>query len=152
MLMHKINKRRIVRLKKHYLKHKITNESSFKENLDLLKKEMLFLFQKKHLAKDVKFLRKMAIHIKQLHFDAKHAIKSESKQQAQEVEHFLSTPMGAPFISGVTLTQAADSFSEQNPKESDLSTLLESFASYGQHYSTQLLRSLLIQANKLSTN
>jgi hypothetical protein len=121
------------------------NSCSFKEHLDVIKKEMFFLFNKNHLAKDVKFLRKMAINIKQLHYDAKLAKKTaEWKHQAKEIEHFLSTPIGAPFISTITLTQAADTFSEQNPKESDLSLLLEDFAKYGQHYATQLLRALLL--------
>ncbi len=123
-------------------KNKTSN--SFEEHLDIIKKEMLFLFQKNHLAKDIKFLRKMAINIKHLHFDAKNAKKnSQWKQQAKDIEHFLSTPIGAPFISSITLTQAADNFSEQNPKESDLSILLEDFGKYGRHYAAQLLRAVL---------
>lgn len=135
-----------VNLKKQTIKH---STCSFKEHLDIIKKEMLFLFQRGHLAKDAKFLRKMAINIKQLHFDAKKTNKrSEYKQQAIEVEHFLSTPIGAPFVSAITLLQAADSFSEQNPKESDLSHLLEDFAQYGKHYASQLLRALLLSQRK----
>jgi|GEM_PF-1464644 len=146
MLMQENRKIRIVRFKKQpdqiKTKNKISN--SFKEHLDIIRKEMLYLFQRNQLSKDVKFLRKMAINIKQLHFDAKNAKKTaEWKQQARDIEHFLSTPIGAPFVSAITLTQAADNFSEQNPKESDLSILLEDFGKYGQHYATQLLRALL---------
>jgi hypothetical protein len=111
--------------------------NSFKEHLEIIKNEMIFLFQKNHLAKDVKFLRKMAINIKQLHYDAK-------RTKNKEIEHFLSTPLGAPFISASTLIHAADTFSDQNPKESDLSLLLEDFAKYGKHYATELLRALLL--------
>ncbi len=138
-----MQKRRIIEFKNSKIQKQ--NTCSFKEHLDILKKEMLFLFNKHHLAKDVKFLRKMAINIKQLHYDAKNAKKTaEWKHQAKEIEHFLSTPIGAPFVSPLTLTQASDSFSQQNPKESDLSILLEDFAKYGQHYATQLLRALIL--------
>jgi hypothetical protein len=146
MLIQENRKRRIVRFKnqtdKIITKNKILN--SFEEHLDIIRKEMLCLFQRNYLSKDIKFLRKMAINIKQLHFDAKNAKKTaEWKHQATDIEHFLSTPIGAPFVSAITLTQAADNFSEQNPKESDLSILLEDFGKYGQHYATQLLRGLL---------
>lgn len=145
MLMQEVRKRRVVRLKNQNNQIKKQNTCSFKEHLEIIKKEMISLFQRSHLAKDAKFLRKMAINIKQLHYDAKKARKSkECKRQAKEVEHFLSTPIGAPFISTITLTQAADNFSVQHPKESDLSLLLEDFAKYGKHYATQLLRALLL--------
>jgi hypothetical protein len=151
VLMQENQKRRIVRLKKQSNQFKNMNICSFIEHLEIIKKEMLFLFQGSHLAKDAKFLRKMAINIKQLHFDAKKTSKSsEHRQQAIEVEHFLSTPIGAPFVSAITLLQAADSFSEQHPKESDLSHLLEDYAKYGKHYASQLLRALLLSQRKRS--
>ena len=149
MLMKEKSIKRDVTLKKQNNIIKKQNPCSFKEHLDIIKKEMLFLFQRGQLAKDAKFLRKMAINIKQLHFDAKKTNKqSEYRQQAIEVEHFLSTPIGAPFVSAITLLQAADSFSDQNPKESDLSQLLEDFAKYGKHYASQLLRALLLSQRK----
>ncbi len=87
----------------------------------------------------------MAINIKQVHFDAKNAKHIPAlKQRARAIEHFLSTPIGAPFIGNLTLTKAADTFSEQNPKESDLSQLLGDFATFGKHYATQLLRVFLL--------
>ena len=151
MLMQERHKIRIVTMKNKSNSIKKHKTSSFKEHLDIIKKEMLFLFQRGHLAKDAKFLRKMAINIKQLHFDVKKTDKSsEHREQAVEVEHFLSTPIGAPFVSPITLLQAADSFSEQNPKESDLSRLLEDFAKYGKHYASQLLRALLLSQRKRS--
>lgn len=96
-----------------------------KENLEVLKNEMLSLFKEKQLAKDAKFLRKMAINIKHLHYSVNQALaQAKCPVQAKKIEHFLSTPLRGP----ITLSQAADTFSEQHPKESDLSYLLESAA------------------------
>ncbi len=93
-----------------------------KENLEILKNEMSFLFKEKHLAKDAKFLRKMAINIKHLHYNVKRAIaQAKCPAHVKKIEHFLSTPMRGP----ITLSEAAATFSEQHPKESDLSHLLE---------------------------
>lgn len=117
------------------------SENNFKEHLDIIKTEMFKLLKKSQLAKDVTFLRKMAVNLKQLHYEAKKVKKFKLHHLlAQEVEHFLTTPLGAPFISRSTWIQAVDSFSIQNPTDSDLSLLLADFARYGAYYALQLLR------------
>jgi hypothetical protein len=105
------------------------NEFSFVEHFDIIKKEISLLFQKNSLAKDVKYLRKMAINIKQLHHDAKNAQScAHLKVHAKAVEGILSKPIEALGLGKMALTQAADSFSEQHPGESDLSQLLSNKA------------------------
>lgn len=129
-------------------KRSVNINFSYKEHLDLIKRELVFLFQGNHLAKDIKFLRKMAINIKQLHFDARIAKHLEEfKHHAKAVDHFLSTPIGAPFVGKITLTKAAETFSEQDPQDSDLSHLLMDFAKYGKSYATQLLRVFILKQN-----
>ncbi len=98
------------------------------------------LIHRPHLAKDSRFLRRMAINIKQLHHDAKKTqFQGNLPMLAKQVAHFLSTPLGAPFVAKETLVQAAYLFSEQEPKESDLSAMLGEFAYYGARYPMQLL-------------
>lgn len=141
---------RIDRLKKSSKsKQKKQNKTPLEEISELMKKDFLLLFHNSNLLKDVKFLRKMAINIKQLHYDAKNARNSvQLKHCAKNIEHFLTTPIGAPFVADLTLTQAADSFSEQNPKESDLSLLLADFVAYGNTIQTQLTTWLSIRVGR----
>lgn len=67
----------------------------------------------------------MALSIKQLNY-----VASKAGYKGKLLRHFLSTPWGAPFVGGCTLLEAADHFSEQEPKFSDLAELLEQFVSY----------------------
>ena len=102
-------------------------KNHFKESLDVIKTEMLHLCEEEGLAKDAKFLRKMAINIKHLDYNVKKAITApKCSAHAKKIAHFLSTPMQASPGSPITLSKAADTFSEQNPLESDLSHLLAS--------------------------
>lgn len=71
------------------------------------------------LAKDAKFLRMCAILITELYYKAKnYPFPSRIKKNAKQVIELLTTPFQA-----ASLIQAAHLFSEQNPKESDLSMI-----------------------------
>ena len=143
MLTIQKHKRRIVHFKKP---QKIKKESpllilSLEENIKRLKQDYLILFTKMQLAKDLKFLRRIAINIKHSYYDARQA-KHQRRfvSAALKLCHFLSTPLGAPFVTKTTLVNAAFHFSEQDPQHSDLSEILTDFAKYGSSYSEQILR------------
>lgn len=142
MLGTKNRKRRIININKHphLRKSKCPTVCPFKDHLEQMNKEWQALIHRSYLAKDPKFLRRMAIHIKQLHHDAKNMQKKENFQGlSQRIAHFLSTPLGAPFVSKETLVKAAYLYSEQVPEESDLCIILSEFALYGAFYPMQLL-------------
>jgi hypothetical protein len=135
MLDTKNHKRRIVHFaKKPLLKKETRSCSHFKEELKRFQGDWEHLFEKETLATDHKFLRKMAIAIKQMQHEAK-----SCEASGEKVRHFLETPIGAPFVSKITLAQAADRYSEQEPKHSDLSELLRTFARYSKHFHFQIL-------------
>lgn len=71
------------------------------------------------LAKDAKFLRMCAILITELYYKAKnYPFPPRIKKSAKQAIELLTTPFQT-----TTLIQAARLFSEQNPKESDLSII-----------------------------
>lgn len=113
-------------------KRRITNikRNPLSEHIEQMNKDWKALFASPELAKDFKFLRRMAINIKQLHHDAKRTSEfGELKTLAGQITQFLSTPLGAPFRAKETLVRAADLFSVQDPQDSDLSEILQKFTS-----------------------
>lgn len=73
----------------------------------------------------------MAINIKQIQHDVKKAKHPRNwEASAHELAHFLSTPVGAPFVAELTLIEAADNYSQQEPQYSDLSELLSVFSRF----------------------
>jgi hypothetical protein len=130
-------KRRIIHINtdSNLRKIKYPTPCSFQEHLGQMSKDWQALIHKPQLASDARFLRRMAINIKHLHYDA----KKKQKEGALRIAHFLSTPLGAPFVTKETLLKAAYLFSEQDPKESDLCMILKEFATYGVRYPMHLL-------------
>lgn len=94
-------------------------------HLSQLQRDFSALFEDKSLAKDAQFLRRVAITIKHLHYDAMR------NPMTDEVQTFLTTSLGDFQVSEMTLLDAADSYSEQDPKHSDLSELLSEIATFG---------------------
>jgi hypothetical protein len=142
MLNTKNRKRRIIHFKTYMACRKIKNSEPcpFRDHLEQMKRDWLALINRLHLAKDTQFLRRMAINIKHLHHDALHSKRiDELRTLASQIEHFLSTPLGAPFVAKETLVKAAYLFSEQDPKDSDLSEILGEFSHYGACFPMQLL-------------
>jgi hypothetical protein len=94
-------------------------------HLSQLQRDFAALFEDKRLAKDAQYLRRVAITIKHLHYDAMR------NPMTDEVLEFLTTTFGDFQVSAMTLLDAADSYSEQDPKHSDLSELLVEIAGFG---------------------
>ncbi len=124
MLALKVQKRRII----HFTKKSLLNRGKpthpgLKEELKRFKRDWEDLFEKESLARDMKFLRRMAIAIKQLQY---HAANSKDRFGGERLYHFLSTPIGE-----TTLIEAADKYSDQDPRHSDLAELLGDVAKHG---------------------
>lgn len=74
---------------------------------------------------DPSLLRKMAQDIQNLDKVSKEAGKFQRlKEISQLIHHLLCTPWGAPFTVSTTLLEAATAYSFQEPKRSDLCSLL----------------------------
>ncbi|MBS0650633.1 MAG: hypothetical protein JSR93_05680 [Verrucomicrobia bacterium] len=116
-------------------------KEKLKEPLLSMHKELLDLFAQPHLAKDHRFLSRFAIRVQQLNHDATLACRHrKTRKVAEQVRHYLNTPLGAPFVIRTSLTRAALTFSEQDPHLSDLSEILREMAKYGPKFNLQLMR------------
>ncbi|MBX9743728.1 MAG: hypothetical protein K2X08_00785 [Chlamydiales bacterium] len=124
---------------KHNIKTK--SETNLKKNLIILKKEIDNLLVSPELANQPKFLRRIALSILEIAYCAKQAKTFKDQAvNAEQIEHFLTTPLGAPFVAKTTLATAALNFSEQDPLTSDLHEILREIAAYGPKFTLQLLR------------
>jgi hypothetical protein len=126
-------KRKSVHIKRCVVLKKIekNKSGSFIESFIRLKTDWNQLLNDEYFATDFKFLLRMAINIKQICHDAKKSKHPKTwKEEVDQLSYFLSTPVGAPFVSRVTLLQAADNFSEQEPRHSDLAQLLSDFSKF----------------------
>ncbi len=136
MTTYKINKRRII-----HIAQLRKQRPNFKEGLQAIQKDFVNLLSQPELAKNLRYLRRISISIKQLQHDAQAAkAHPEMRQAAEQVHHFLCTPLGAPFVAKTTLARAAETVSEQEPHLSDLSEILQEMSKYGPKFSLQLLR------------
>jgi hypothetical protein len=99
-------------------------QKSFVDSLLKLKQDWNHLLHCHALAKDPKFLRRMAINIQQIHYDVQTKQLKNWQNEAEALLHFLSTPLGAPFVAKMTFLEAVEKFGEQDPISSDLSELL----------------------------
>ena len=116
-------------------------KEGLKEPLLSLHKELLDLFAHPHLAKDHRYLSRFAIRVQQLNHDAALACPHrKTGKVAEQVRHYLNTPLGAPFVIRTSLVKAALTFSEQDPHLSDLSEILQEMAKYGPKFNLQLMR------------
>lgn len=87
------------------------------------------------------FLDRLASDIITLNDDA-HALEEDEEwsDTAHTVTHLLGTPWGAPFVSNLTLLDAALSYQSQDPEESDLGHMMEDFSRYGHQFENQLFK------------
>jgi hypothetical protein len=96
-----------------------------KENLARFQQDCSHLAGRTALAAEPKFLLRMAIMIKQLYFDAAKVQKEEElKVVARRIHSFLSKPWELP-LGKRSFLEAADTYSHQHPRYSDLSQLLD---------------------------
>jgi hypothetical protein len=112
-------------------------------DLERLIQDFQQLKQSPSLCRDPRFLCRMATDLKQLSHDAALGLRiSTLKKKARLIRHLLTTPFGAPYVSRMTFLEAADIFSEQEPRHSDLANLLQNSLTYGCKFEKQI-RSLI---------
>jgi hypothetical protein len=133
----KIRKRRIINFKKPASARK---NCSFQEHVDQMHRDWHALMNSSDLAKDPRFLRKMAINIMHLHHIAKKKGNSGNGHLiAKQIADFFSMPLDAPIAEKESLVHAAYLFGEQEPIESDLSRILHQFTVHSHQNPVQLL-------------
>ncbi len=88
---------------------------------------------------DPSFLEQFATDIIVLDQDASSARRiSACKQTASMVQHLLTTPWGAPFISDKTLLEAAKEFKESPEIPSTFFQMVENFAKFEATFESQI--------------
>ena len=121
-MIEKTIKRRKVNIKRSAIK-KIEGKS-FIESLTKLKQDWKHLLKCNALSKDAKFLRRMALNIKQIHYDIKQSKHPKGwESETEKLLKLLSTTE-----TKVSLLEAADKFGDQEPSQSDLAELMGAFA------------------------
>jgi len=121
--------------KKKSLK-KNSKKKELKEDLQKFSQDCEKILAHHELVEDVDFLHKFAEDIKYLDEDASLFEKDPS---AKMIHYYLSTPMGAPFVSTKTLLEAASSYRHQDPLESDLHELVDGMIHFGVQKKNPLL-------------
>lgn len=118
---------------KNMISNKKEKEASFfKDEASLIKNELEKLICDQKILHDVQYLRKLAICIKQIQYNAKRlSLNPKIRKKAKAIERFLQTPLIHPFTEKMSLAEAAISFSVQDPSHSDLKEILQEIASQG---------------------
>lgn len=116
-----VKKRRILHFPQYIpLKTRRKQTLSLERGVVEFKREWDALLKNRELAADAKFLRRLAIAVKQMHTLALNS--KEQEKIVADVQTFLAISCGE-----TTLLQAADSYGEEEPRNSDLSQLLSEF-------------------------
>ncbi len=98
---------------------------SFKNEISIIKSEFEKMLSDSLIINDIKYLRKIAIYIKQIQYNAKRlSLHPKLRRKAKAIERFLETPLIHPFTEKMSLAEAAISFSVQDPGHSDLREIL----------------------------
>jgi|SRR3989304_7801798 len=127
--------RRLSFIRKFVLKRKRlkTVEMSFIQTRHQMKADLSALFSSQSFAADLKLIYRIALNTRQLNHDARRLpYSSRHRISAKKVLHFISTPWGDPFNGKISLLEAADKFTEQDPQYSDLYHWLSQLSSFGE--------------------
>ncbi len=116
---------------------------TLREDLHKLEKDWEILLTHKEELTNPLFLTNIAQDIKQLSTDSENAEKVEELwEEAHLIQHFLRTPWGAPFVSDMTLLEAAQAYDIQDPLASDLCHLMDEFVMHSSLTENQFLNLL----------
>ena len=97
----------------------------FKKDLDNFNYDMHDLIDQKEKVEEIPFLQKIASDIIDLYEDSISVEKIVP--EAHDIYHLIATPIGAPYVSDMTLLQAAMDFSYQDPQNSSMKKMLQNF-------------------------
>jgi hypothetical protein len=134
--------RRRALLLKNFAQRKktFTREFRFKEALKYVKIDLEHVLSNKQIMPDLQYLRRLCINIKQLSHEASKIKDNEkSRASAERALQFVKIAWGAPHISTISLLEASDHFSHQDPFDSDLFHLLSTLSWYGPTYKKLIL-------------
>lgn len=105
---------------------------NFHDDWEALYKDEAALSNKENLSK-------FALDIQKLLVDAKKLMHhKEYEEQSEIVISLLTTPWGAPFVSKITLHEAAKSYKDEESEDSALFHLLKDFMNYKSVFNNQL--------------
>jgi len=112
-----------------------------KQDLEKVSHDWEELIGEETLSHNEEFLDQVAHDLISLNEDAK-ALESDEdfNESAEVITHLLETPWGAPFVSNLTLLDAALNYEDQDPLQSDLCHLMEDFTRYGHQFENQLFK------------
>ncbi len=109
-------------------------EEEFKKDLKKFSHDCEDLLEKESLYENSDFLNEFAEDIKKLNDDTLLLIdEKDFKNSADIIQHILTTPWGAPFVSNKTLLEAAIAYEYQDPLQSDLHNLVGQFTHFSEH-------------------
>ncbi|MBM3201463.1 MAG: hypothetical protein FJZ56_03525 [Chlamydiae bacterium] len=95
---------------------------ALKKDLCIFRDDIELIMKKKQLIEDQDFIKKFASDVRKLDRDS-YFLKSD--ENVRLIHYFLSTPIGAPFVSNCSLLEAAIMCKKQAPLNSMLHTFLK---------------------------
>jgi len=119
------------------IEHQILKK--LKEDLIAIHSDWQQAAHDKNIRNDPAFLQKFAEDVLILDKDALSAKKvAPCKDKASLVHHLLSTPWGAPFISDMTLLEAAQTYQSNPTIPGPFNLMVENFARYESEFKSQI--------------
>ncbi len=95
---------------------------TLKKDLCILRDDIELVLKKKQLIEDQEFIKKFASDVRKLDQDSYYL---KAYEDASLIHYFLSTPVGAPFVSDCSLLEAAIMCKKQTPIHSSLHAYLQ---------------------------
>jgi hypothetical protein len=114
----------------------LEQKKRLKEDLKEFSHDCEEILHHHELINDTNFLDRFSEDIQDLESDT---LEFSNDPSAQMIHYYLSTPMGAPFISRKTMLEAAASYQNQEPLKSDLYELVDGMIHFGDQEKNPLL-------------
>lgn len=109
---------------------------TLKKDLYILRDDIELILKKNQLIEDQEFIKKFASDVRKLDRDS-YFLKSH--EDVSLIHYFLSTPVGAPFVSDCSLLEAAIMCKKQIPLNSSLHDYLQHLVQYTEKDDVPLL-------------
>lgn len=116
-------------------KKKKSQKQDLEKDLKDFSKDCKEVLEHHELLEDERFLQKLAKHIVRLEEDTSFFDNEDTRL----VHYYLTTPLGAPFISSKTLLEAALSYHYQDPLISDLHEIIDKMIHFGSQKNNPLV-------------
>ena len=135
-----------------FSKDRASKIKELKEDIEDLSHKLHSIQTDIQIIDDEFFLKSMAQSISTLdrHTNELKSI-SVNKTETELIYHILHTPWGAPFVSDVSLLEAANCYVDEKPLLSKLHLILAGFARYGAKFKVQPIESIFILEKTMHT-